>query len=314
MLSGALALLFGAGLRALAALASALPTRLADDLGRLLGWGWYRLVPIRRRVARANVALAFGETLSPADREALVAAHFAHLGRSFVEFLRFAGRPAARLLASGTIEVEGREHLERALTAGRGALILAAHLGNFELLVRLGALAGRPSAVVTRRFAWAPAERAWRHLRRGGPILLPAGGSARAMLTVLRENGLVAFVLDQHSPSRRAVRVPFFGRPAATSPDLVRLARLAGAPVVPIFTRRCGDRHLVVIEPPVPVPTSGDAREDVVAGTALCTARIEAAIRRAPEQWLWIHRRWKPARAATRHGAPAPIERTSGAV
>jgi KDO2-lipid IV(A) lauroyltransferase len=211
------------------------------------------------------------------------------------------------------VRIVGRERLEAALAEGRGALVLAAHLGNFELLVRLGALLGRPAAVVTRRFRWAPADRAWRALRRGGPALLPAGGSAREVLATLRANGVVAYVLDQHAPGRRAVRVPFFGRAASTSPDLVRLARLSRAPVVPVFIFRRDACHVVEIGAPVPLPRTANARDDVARGTAECTARIEEAVRRAPEQWLWIHRRWKsghrPVGCRPREAAVSSAER-----
>lgn len=269
-------------------LAAALPARAADGLGRALGWGWYRLVPIRRRVARDNVTRALA--LPPAEVERIVRGMYRHLGRSFVELLRFAGRTPSVL-------VEGRAHLDAALAAGRGALVLTAHLGNWELLVRAGLLADRPVSVVTRRLRAGWAEAAWRALRQGGPRLLPAGDSARAAVAALGRGEIVGYVLDQHCPEPRAIRAPFFGRDAATSADLVRLARLTGAAVVPVFTWRRGGEHVVQIEAAVALPETGDKRADIEAGTRRCLAVVEAAIATHPEQWLWIHRRWKPPRA-----------------
>lgn len=269
--------------------AAALPAGAADALGQALGWMWYRLVPIRRGVARANVAAALGR--SPAETEAVVAGMYRHLGRSFVELLRFTRRPAP-------VRVEGREHLDAALAAGRGALVLTAHLGNWELLVRAGMAVDRPVSVVTKRLRAGWAEAAWRALRRGGPALLPAGASARAVVAALGRGEVVGYVLDQHSPEKQAVRAPFFGRMAATSGDLVRLARLTGAAVVPVFTERGEGEHVVRIAPAVGFAWSDDKRADVEAGTRACLAVVEAAIAARPDQWLWIHRRWKAAEGA----------------
>ncbi|MCB9538804.1 MAG: lysophospholipid acyltransferase family protein [Myxococcales bacterium] len=173
--------------------------------------------------------------------------------------------------------------------------MLTAHLGNWEVLVRAGAALGVPVSIVTRRFRAAWAERAWRRLRRGGAGLIVAEGGARAVLAALAAGEVVGYVLDQHMPPRRAVWVPFFGRPAATSPDLARLARLTGAPVVPLFTWRGPDgRHVVEVQAPVALPRTADAAADILEGTRRCAAVVEAAVRARPEQWLWIHRRWKP--------------------
>lgn len=263
-------------------LAALLPTRWVDGLGRALGWGWYRVVPIRRAVARENVRRALpGVAVEP-----VVRGMYRHLGRSFVELLRSARRPLP-------VRVEGRGYLDAALADGRGVLVLTAHLGNWEVLVRAGTLADRPVSVVTKRLRSGWAEAAWRALRRGGPTLLPAGASARAVVAALGRGEIVGYVLDQHDPAPRAVVAPFFGRPAATSADLVRLARATGAAVVPVFTRRVGGEHVVRVEPPVELAWSEDKRADVEAGTRRCLAVVEAAIAAQPDQWLWIHRRWK---------------------
>lgn len=269
------------------AVARALPAGAAARLGEALGWLWYRMLPVRRSVVRTNLRRALA--LSPTEAEPIVRAMYLHLGRSFVELLRFGARP----LPAGLVHAEGRAHLEGALAAGRGVLVLTAHLGNWELLVRAGTLADRPVSVITRRLRAGWAEAAWRALRRDGPRLLPAGACARDVLAALARNEIVGFVLDQHCAAARAVRVPFFDRPAATDPDLVRLAALSGAPIVPVFTWREAEHHVVRVEPPVELPEAENARALRTAGTARCVARVEAAIRAHPEQWLWLHRRWK---------------------
>lgn len=274
---------------ALAWCARLLPARLAAGLGCALGWCWYRLVPVRRGVARRNVAAALG--LPPAGRERVVRQMYLHLGQCLVELLRFG--PDAVDVTTHTDD-EGRRRLAAAVGEGRGVLVLSAHLGNFEVLVRGATAAGRRITVITKTFRSRLAEGAWRSLRRGGARLVTPGGSARAVLEALGRGEIVAYVLDQHVPPGRAVWVPFFGRPAATSPDLARLARLSGAPVLPVFTWRGPGGHVVEVGEPVPMPRTADRAADVVEGTRRCAAVVEAAIRRHPEQWLWIHRRWKP--------------------
>ncbi len=268
-------------IRVAGGVARAVPSSWAEGLGALLGWGWYRLVPIRRGVARENLARAFPER-SEAERERVVAAMYRHLGLCAIELLRFGARAPADLAEQ--LQVEGTAHLEAALADGRGVLVVTAHLGNWEVLVRAGTLCGAPLSVVSKRMRSSVAQAAWQALRRGGPTLLADRGSARAIVAALKRGEVVGYVLDQHAP--RGVSVPFFGRAASTYDGLARLANATGAAILPVFTWRGEAGHRVVIEPPV----EGGEVTDV---TAACTERIEAAIRAHPEQWLWIHRRWK---------------------
>lgn len=266
-------------MRGLIWLAGRLPPRLVDTVGLLLGAVWHGVVPIRRRVARANLQRALGT--NPAATRRLVRRAYWHFGRSIAEALRSAGGRAS------PVQVYGEGHLRAALERGGGVLILSAHLGNFEALVRAAGQLEVPVHVITKRFSKGAAQRGWQRLRRGGPGFF-GHGSARAILAALARGEIVADVLDQHAPPGRAVWVPFFGRPAATMPDLVRLAYRSGAPIVPGFTRREAGGQGVVVLPPVEL--SGD----LVADVARCAACVERAIRAHPSQWLWIHRRWKP--------------------
>lgn len=259
--------------------AARLPPRWVDGIGAALGAIWHAVVPIRRGVARANLQRALGTT--PKATRRLVRLAYRHYGRALAEALRAAGGRAPPL------ELRGETHLRAALAQGRGVLVLSAHLGNFEALVRAAGRFDVPVSVLTKRFSAQGAQRGWQALRRGGPRFLGAG-SARAVVAALSRGEIVADVLDQHAPPGRAVWVPFFGRPAATLPDLVRLSRQSGAPIVPVFTHRRDGVQIVTVQPALPLPT------DQVAAVARCVAVVEAAVRARPSQWLWIHRRWKP--------------------
>ncbi|MGK0359669.1 MAG: KDO2-lipid IV(A) lauroyltransferase [Bradymonadia bacterium] len=266
-------------MRGLIWLAGRAPPRVVDAIGVLLGALWHAVVPIRRRIARDNLQRALGTT--PRATRRLVRLAYRHYGRALAEALRSAGgRPPP-------IEVRGEATLRAALAEGRGVLVLSAHLGNFEALVRAAGRFDVPVHVITKRFSGRASQRGWQRIRHDGPSFFGAG-SARAIHAALARGEIVADVLDQHAPPGRAVWVPFFGRVAATMPDLVRLAHQSGAPIVPLFTRRSAGRHIVTVH--APIELTGALVEDV----ARCVAQVEAAIQAQPTQWLWIHRRWKP--------------------
>lgn len=280
-MTAALGALVARGALAVGAL---LPLRVLLALGTAAGWLWYRVVPIRRRLVRAQVGAALG--LAPAEAEPVVRGMYLHLGRSVAELVAL-----PRIFARA--RVDGRAHLDAALALGRGVVLVSAHLGNWELLVRAAAAAERPVHVLTKRLHRPWAQGAWQALRVGGAGLLPERGSARAVRAALGRGEIVAFVLDQHDPARSAVILPFFGQLAATSSGPARVARAAGAPLLPVFTWRDEEgRHHIRFEPPV-TPAEGTRDEAVRETTRRLQARVEAAIRAHPEQWLWLHRRWK---------------------
>jgi KDO2-lipid IV(A) lauroyltransferase len=182
------------------------------------------------------------------------------------------------------------------------ALVLTAHLGNWEYLTAVQRLIGYPVAIVVRPLDSPTLDAPASAMRRKtGVELIDKRGALRPVLGALRRGGLVAVLLDQNAARREGVFVPFFGRPASTSRSLALLALRTRTPIVPIFISREGvGRHHVVIEPPVRPPSMNDVEQAIVELTARCTQIIEAAIRRTPEQWLWSHDRWR-----TRPPAPA---------
>jgi len=217
---------------------------------------------------------------------------FQHLGAMLVELCATLARPLENTLS--TITLEGLEHLRHAMEAHGRALVLTAHLGNWELLAAAHRLTGYPLAIVVR-----PLDSPWldaladRLRRKAGVELIAKRGALRPVLKALADGRMVAILLDQNATRRESVFVPCFGCPASTSKSLALLAVRTGAPVVPIFIRRDGRGHRVTIHPAVPAPAASDTGQAVVELTARCTATIEAAVREAPEQWLWIHNRWR---------------------
>jgi len=220
-----------------------------------------------------------------------------------VELCVALARPLERVLER--IRLDGLEHLRTAMARHGRVLVLTAHLGNWELLAVAHRLTGFPLAVVVRPLdARALDALAERLRRKAGVELLAKRGALRAVLSALHRRRMVGVLLDQNASRREGVFVPFFGRPASTSRSLALLATRTRTPVLPIFTRREADGgHVVTIHPPLDAPGTPDAERAIIELTMRCNEAIEAAIRRTPEQWLWIHRRWRTRPAAERGAA-----------
>jgi KDO2-lipid IV(A) lauroyltransferase len=252
-------------------------------LGRV---GWHFARRDRRRTLE-HLAIALPE-LPAAARLALGRATFAHYGMLLAEALWIARHDPAELLAH--VRVEGWDEVERARATGRPILVVAGHCGNWELVHAALNARGLDMAAMARgldeqryqgRLLALRDRFATRTIVRGTP------GAARALLGLLRGGGALGIVIDQDTKVD-GVFVPFFGRLAWTPVGAAELAARFDAVVLPTFAERLADgSHLVRVEPAMTLPA------DPVAATAAMTARIEAHIRRVPDQWVWLHRRWR---------------------
>jgi KDO2-lipid IV(A) lauroyltransferase len=274
-------------LRLIAALVRLLPDSWTRRLGALLGALCFHIFRVRRRVAIGNLARALG--LNPRQSRVLARRVYDHLCTGALEFLQI-GRLTPTLAKQ--ILGPGLEKLRQIQARGRGVLVLSGHLGSWDLLACAASLAGLKVNVVTRRIKATWLDSFWMEQRRRcGVRLLPAVGSARAIVRALRRNEVVAMVLDQHEP--QGVPVTFFGRPAATGTALARLALLSDAPVVPAFLLREERGFRLAVHDPLELVRTADHRSDVISNTRRFTQVLQVEIESAPEQWLWLHRRWK---------------------
>jgi KDO2-lipid IV(A) lauroyltransferase len=266
-----------------------LPVGAGTWMGSRLGDLAWLLVPRRRAIALANLARALGGLHPAPERHRLARRSFQHLGMTFVETCGLFFRPPASILAR--VEMNGGERLREAAAQGKGVLVLTAHYGNWELLGAAHILSGLPLSVVARPLDQPLLERlAARLRRRAGIELIDKRHGLRDVLQALRQGRMVGILLDQNAARSEGVFVPFFGVPASTSKGLALIALRTRAPVVPVFIRRLGaGRHRVEVGAALPPP----ADDDVVAYTAAFNRAIEAAIRQAPEQWFWMHNRWR---------------------
>ncbi len=267
-----------------------LPTGMAQQLGAALGDLLFWTVPRYRTVARRNLKAAFG--WEGPRVEAMARRVFRNIGKSLVEFLRLPALPAAEVRRLCTLE--GMEHLRAALAAGRGAMIITAHYGSWELLAARLVVEGIPLSVVAREADDSAINTLVNRIREGcGYRVISRQSAPRGILEALRRNEVVAILMDQNT-TQGGQFVPFFGRTAATVTGPAVLALRTGAALLPGFSiRQRDDRHLGRLWPPVVPSRTGDLAADVLELTAHLTRLIEAQVRADPSQWLWIHDRWR---------------------
>ncbi len=259
----------------------------ARHAGAALGEACYLALVERRRLTHANLALAFPET-DPGQRRRWARQSFRSLGAQLGDALSAPRLDAVELCRRWRLE--GWEHLEARSPDG-ASFLMSAHLGFWEIPGQAVALYKGGFLALSRPLDNPHLERQLRASRqRFGVRMVPKQGAARAMVAELRSGGRVFLLIDQRPGREEAVEVPFFGRPARTTPVLARLARRFEVPVVPLFGfPRPGGRYLVAAREPI-APEEG---EDEIALTARYLAAVEAEVRRQPGLWMWMHRRWR---------------------
>ena len=269
-----------------------LPLPLGLWLGRRLGDVAYLVLRRRRRLALDNLARAY-PALPVRARERLARHASQHLGMTLIELARMLTDPLDATLER--IRFEGIQNLDAAMGAHGRALLLTAHLGNWEILAASHRLTKYPLSIVVR-----PLDAPWldalaeRLRRRTGVELIDKRGALRPVLDALRRGRMIGILMDQNASRREGVFVDFFGRQASTSRSVALLALRTRTPVVPTFIRRDADGcHTVFFYRELEVPGSNGSEAAIVELTARCTAAIERAIRTVPEQWLWSHDRWR---------------------
>jgi Kdo2-lipid IVA lauroyltransferase/acyltransferase len=275
-------------------LARVLPRGALLALGAASGACAGRIDRRHTRIARENLARAYGDALPVDERERILRRCWRHFGRIGLDALYFPRLDRDDL--GGVLAVEGAEHLRQAMAEGRGALVFSAHYGHWEAGAYAMGLLDIPFAVIVRPLDNPLLDRRLIALRGGtGNDVIPKRRAVRETMRALASGRAVAILIDQDARDD-GVFVPFFGRPASTTPTLALLALRTGAPIVPVFARVAADGRIGVhVQPAVDVRPTGDRDADVLRVTADCTAVVETWVRRDPEQWLWMHRRWKTA-------------------
>jgi Kdo2-lipid IVA lauroyltransferase/acyltransferase len=287
---------------AVSAIVRRLPRRVVLAVGRRLGRLWGSLDRRHLAIAGSNLRRAFPEW-DEARIEATARGVYAHFGAVLLDLLWMEGRPAEELLALA--DLEGVEHLQAARAAGRGVVAPSGHFGNWEFqAIASVPLVGHVS-MVARPLDNPALDRRLVALRTssGNTVIYKRKALAR-VLTAIRDGDIVAILIDQNVQEGDGIFVRFFGQPASTTTVAAALALKTGCAIVPVHCLlQPSGRYRMVYGPPVEWKGTGRRDEDVAALTQHLTAIIEGWVRETPEQWLWLHRRWKtsPSRGIRRH-------------
>ena len=267
------------------------PWKPALAWGTSMGTLAYHLSGRYRNVADKNLKIAYGDSLTEHQRQGLIKRVFQHFTRALlVEFLKGSDMTLAEL--QERVKLDSMEPLEAAEARGKGVIIIAAHLGNWEWSAKYLALAGHPILVIARQSEDEKFNALTDRIRgSGGNTVHPRGESPRALLKTLRENGRIAIVPDQKSED---VFVPFFGKLAGTVAGPAVLALKTGATLLPIFCPRQPDgTYKIIMGPGIVAESTGDRDADILRIMTQLTAIIEDVVRQYPDQWLWLHDRWR---------------------
>jgi KDO2-lipid IV(A) lauroyltransferase len=261
------------------------------------GKALYHLVPFRRRLVLENLRRVFGEALPETEIRRLAQAFYAHFVRFIIEFLRLPWMSDARRKA--WIRIENMESPIRAHDQGKGLLLLTGHFGNWEVATVAGIgqfsqYKGLFHFVRRPLKPWLLNEFVTRRFKRAGFGTLAKRGSLDAILDLLAAGAIIVYVFDQHAGGREGVAVDFLGHPAGTFKSMAILAMSTGASVVPASSWREPDgTHVLRFEDALPLIECEDASEAIRLNTRAYNAALERMLLRHPEQWIWMHRRWK---------------------
>ena len=270
-----------------------LPRRLARVVGAAIGAITFHTLGRLRRVGVRNLTLAFPEKTAE-EREVILRHTYRNLGYLLAEFCLMPGYTAES--ASRFIRYEGLENYQRAQEKGKGVLVLTGHLGAWELSSFYHSLMGRPMGMVIRRLDNPLVDTFVNRIRcLHGNRVIHKDDFARGLIASMRAGETVGILMDTNMTPPQGVFVPFFGITACTASGMARVAAKTGAAVVPGFLlwEEREQRYVLRFGQELEVVQTEDAEGDALANTATFTAAIEGYVRGYPEQWLWMHRRWK---------------------
>lgn len=269
-----------------------IPVPAADLLAGVLGRIWFFVDRRHREITLDNLTRAFGREWPEKKIVHTARQVFVSIASMLFEVAWSTRLSKRKLLSHFTIQ--GMPHVTEAHAKGRGVVVITCHMGNFEMLIPVIDGTGFDGYAIYRTLDFAPLERLMRDLRqRFGVTMIPMRGASRKLEKILASGGVVGTLIDQNVDWYKGVFVDFFGRPACTNSGLAKLVMKTRAPVIPMYTIRQKRRFVIRFLPEVPVAVTGDSIKDIETNTQRFTAAVETMIRQCPDQYFWVHNRWK---------------------
>lgn len=269
-----------------------IPWSMADSLAKAGASLWFHMDKKHRNIAIQNLTRAFGHEKSPDQIRMLAFQSFVNIMRIPFE-IGWSDRLTLPELYRYA-EIRGLQNVLAALAKGKGVLALTAHMGNWELLPSVAPMAGFSADIIYRPLDFLPLDAYFLRLRtRFGAGLIPNAHAMRKILRQLKNGHLVAMLMDQNVDWYEGVFVNFFNQRACTNKGFALLALKTRAPVVPVYMVRNRNRFIIEFRPELELIRTGDRTHDIEANTLVYNQAIEAVIRRYPDQWFWVHQRWK---------------------
>jgi KDO2-lipid IV(A) lauroyltransferase len=269
-----------------------LPMRLGVFLGGKLGVLLFFLLKKQRLLTIENLTSAFGAEKSEKEIYNTAKAVFRNLGKNAAEFINFPKINSKNI--DRLVETDGFEKIDRALAEKKGCIILSCHLGNWELSAAYASLKGYPANAIARPLRDERFDRLVNGYRASKGIgIISRDSSFKKIVGILKSNQMVGILPDQDIDSVEGVFVNFFNRRAYTPAGPVLLSMVSGAPIIPIFCIRQNGKHKFIVEEPIKLEITGDKEKDILINTQKWSDVTERYIRKYPEQWVWMHRRWK---------------------
>lgn len=270
-----------------------LPLKIALKLGEKLGVASFYLFKKHRNIALDNLRKAFKNEKSEEEIKQITMKLFINLGLNVIEFCRLP--ELTRENISNYVEYDGLKNLTETQKTGKGIIFLVSHFGNWELLAAAHALHGFSSYAVVRPLDNKYLEKMIKKYRQmSGLGIIEKKNAMREIISHLDKGHMVGILIDQNTSQNEGVFVDFFGRCACTSKVTALIAQRKEVPVLPAFIIRQGNgRHKIIIEKPMDLISTDNPKQDIVTNTQNYTKMIELYIRKYPDHWFWIHKRWK---------------------
>ncbi|WP_300456960.1 lysophospholipid acyltransferase family protein [Desulfobacula sp.] len=269
-----------------------LPRQVLTFFSDLFGLIWYTVDQRHRNVVFKNIQFAYPEKFTQVQIQRFAKTVFKNTAGILFEVLWSYRKTQEELFEY--IVVNGAEYLDVAQKKNRGVILLTGHLGNFELFVAALAKAGVKPYGIYRKLDSKPLERLLLEERqRFGTQMIPLRGASKKIDGILRNGGVVGTLLDQNVDWYKGVFVDYFGRPACTNNGLAKLVLRSKAAVVPMFIVKQEEQYIMEFLPEVPLQVTGDPIKDIETNTQNYVSAIESMVRRFPEQYFWVHNRWK---------------------